>query len=90
MAEGILLAAFKKGIKVPKDLAVVGFDDIPSAAFTIPPLTTVRQPIYKKGEQAANMLINRIEGREEEISHLQLKPELIVRDSCGMKGSHPD
>ena len=83
IAEGVLLAAYEAGIRVPDDLAVVGFDDLPSSAFTIPPLTTVRQPIYDKGEQAANLIIDRIEGKTDEVVHVQLSPELVVRKSCG-------
>ena len=83
LAEGVMLAAYKAGINVPDQLAVVGFDDLPSSAYTTPPLTTVRQPIYEKGVQAASLIIDRIEGKATEPVHIQLDPELIVRDSCG-------
>lgn len=83
MAVGGLLAFYEAGVAVPDDVAVVGFDDLPGSAYTAPPLTTVHQPIYEKGEQAANMLIDRIEGAVKEVAHLQLRPELVVRASCG-------
>ena len=85
MAEGVLLAAYQAQLLVPRDLAVVGFDDLPSSAYTIPPLTTVRQPIYSKGEKAANLLIDRIEGNEEQVVHVHLDPMLVVRESCGAR-----
>src|SRR5690606_7765001 len=59
IAAGVLLALFESGISVPKDVSVVGFDDVPGSAFLIPPLTTISQPIYEKGQQAANILIDR-------------------------------
>lgn len=85
MATGCLLALHHEGRAVPKEVAVVGFDDLPGSGYTWPPLTTVRQPAHQKGEQAANILIDQIEGRADGIVHLQLRPELIVRETCGAK-----
>ena len=62
-------------------MAVVGFDDLPNAAYTYPPLSTIRQPIYEKGVAAAKLLIDQIEGQSTEPEHLMLAPELIVRRS---------
>lgn len=83
LAMGALLALDKENISVPEDIAVVGFDDLPFAQYTIPPLTTIRQPIYNKGKRAASLLINQIEGKGEEVVHENMKPKLVIRESCG-------
>jgi len=62
---------------------VVGFDDLPSARYTFPPLTTVRQPVYEKGRTAADLLIDQIDEGAVESVHRELTPELVVRNSCG-------
>ena len=84
IAMGALLALHKAGANVPGDVAIVGFDDLPTSQYIYPPLTTVRQPIYEKGERAASILIDHIEQEEEaEIVHANLEPDLVVRESCG-------
>lgn len=83
MAMGGLLALNEAGISVPHDVAIVGFDDLPTAAYTVPPLTTIRQPILEKGEYAANMLFDIIDGDPSEPKHIHLTPELVIRESCG-------
>lgn len=83
MAMGGVLALSEAGISVPHDVAIVGFDDLPTAAYTVPPLTTIRQPIFEKGERAAAMLFDLIDGHPLEQAHVHLTPELIVRESCG-------
>jgi LacI family transcriptional regulator len=83
MAMGALLALHEGGYDVPGDVAVVGFDGLPSSKYTIPPLTTVRQPVYEKGKKAANVLIDKIEGAGSSPAHTALEPELVVRKSCG-------
>ncbi len=88
IAQGALLAIHKSGLSVPDDVAVVGFDDLPGSQYTIPPLTSVHQPIYEKGVQAAKMLIEQIEGKQKEVSYVQLNPQLVIRESCG--ASAPD
>ena len=79
-AIGIMSAAQAAGFRVPDDLSVVGFDDIPAAAWTNPPLTTVRQPIVEKGRLAARLLIERMKGRTVE-SPSPLSTHLVVRNS---------
>ncbi len=59
----------------------MGFDDIPGAAFANPGLTTVRQPLLRMGEIAAQTLVNQIEGREECVAEIAIEPEFVVRDS---------
>ena len=62
-AIGVMTAAAQAGVRVPVDLSVVGFDDLPIAAWTNPALTTVRQPIVEKGRIAARLLIQRLQGK---------------------------
>jgi DNA-binding LacI/PurR family transcriptional regulator len=73
------------GINVGRDISVAGFDDIPWAAYTSPPLTTIRQPIYKIGRQTCSMLIDIVNGRPPENTRVMLTPELMVRASSGSK-----
>jgi DNA-binding LacI/PurR family transcriptional regulator len=76
------IRAFKEaGIRVPEDISVVGFDDIESAAFNSPTLTTVRQPLREMGEAAAQMLLKKIEGEEDVPQAIAVQPELIERQS---------
>jgi DNA-binding LacI/PurR family transcriptional regulator len=79
-AIGLMAAAREAGVQVPEDLSVVGFDDIPMAAWTNPALTTVRQPIADKGRLAASLLIRLLEG-EAVTSPPPLATSLVVRSS---------
>ena len=79
-AIGVLGAADAAGLKVPGDLSVVGYDDLPMAAWTSPPLTTVRQPIVEKGRLAARLLIQRLQGKVA-TSPPPLSTSLVVRGS---------
>lgn len=83
MAMGALLALDEADYRVPDDVAIVGFDDLPASQYTLPPLTTVRQPVYEKGQTAANLLIDQIENPDADPVHTELEPELVVRESCG-------
>ncbi len=85
VALGALAAIHDKGLKVPEDIAIVGFDDIFAAAYTIPSLTTVRLPAYKLGWQAADMLLKLIRGEKVENTKVFLDTELIIRQSCGAR-----
>lgn len=82
MAIGALQALQASGVRVPEDLSVAGFDDIPFAQYANPPLTTVRQPAYEKGLHAARILIESLENKSTPES-LILDVELIVRHSTG-------
>jgi LacI family transcriptional regulator len=62
-AYGAMLALHRRGLKVPQDVSLVGFDDLPTSSFTIPPLTTVHRSINEIGEGAAEAMIDLIEGR---------------------------
>lgn len=83
MAQGTLLALHEAGLKVPEDIAVIGFDDLPASRYSIPPLTTVHQPIYEKGAEATNIIIDQIEKKLDRVVHINLPPRLVVRASCG-------
>lgn len=84
MAIGAMRAARDQRLIVPDDLSVVGFDDIDLAQYTDPPLTTVHQPIRRKGEEAVRMLLSIIEGREPARSeHRRLETRLVIRGSTG-------
>jgi LacI family transcriptional regulator len=82
IALGAIRAIWDKGLKVPQDISLVGFDDIPQASFTTPRLTTVSVPKYEMGEMATNLLMERINGtgppeRKEEV----LETRLIIRET---------
>ncbi|HWC18304.1 MAG TPA: LacI family DNA-binding transcriptional regulator [Terriglobales bacterium] len=79
-AIGAIRALLDSGIKVPGDVSVIGFDDIQNAAFQNPRLTTIRQPLRRMGELAAETLLKRIRG-EEYPKIVAVEPELIVRES---------
>jgi LacI family transcriptional regulator, galactose operon repressor len=70
-------------LRVPDDVSVVGFDDLPFAPWTAPPLTTVRQPLRDMGAMAARMLLSLIKGRELAVYRAELATNLIVRASTG-------
>ncbi len=79
-AIGAIRALQEYGLRVPQDVSVMGFDDIPGAKFHTPSLTTVRQPLNRMGEVAAQSLLARIEGSTED-SEIAIEPELVVRES---------
>ena len=80
-AIGAIRAFEEAGLRVPEDISVVGFDDIALAAFSIPALTTVRQPLMKMGRIAAQTLLDRIEDRAPYIPEIAVEPDLIIRNS---------
>ncbi|MBC7291376.1 MAG: LacI family DNA-binding transcriptional regulator [Actinotalea sp.] len=82
MAIATLEAAADLGITVPDELSVVGFDDIPEAAATTPPLTTVAQPIQRMGSEAIGVLVELMAGREVATPHLRLPTRLVRRGTC--------
>ena len=83
MACGIVDAAAAAGVNVPRDLAVVGFDDTRVARMTRPPLTTVRVPMSDMGAKAIELLCHRLAESDRPYKRISLHPELIVRESCG-------
>ncbi len=83
MALGAISAAQKRGLSVGKDLAITGFDNIPLAEHSHPPLTTLHQPIYQIGDMVCEMLIKHIKGEPVETNEVLLQPSLIIRETCG-------
>lgn len=79
MAFGARLALFRRGMRVPDDVSLVGFDDETMAAFSIPPLTTVQQPSVEMGKAAANAILDLIDGKP--VTHQTFESKLILRDS---------
>ena len=82
VAVGALQACVELGRSVPEDLAIVGFDDIPLAALVTPALTTCRVSRHKLGEQAMQLLLDRIDGCAGQCEEIVLKPELVIRASA--------
>lgn len=89
LAFGVLQAARRTGRRVPEDLAVVGFDDIPLAAAVNPPLTTIAQPVGEIVSHAVELLLEQIASRDITLDRRRvvLKAQLVVRESCGSQGS---
>jgi len=89
-AIGAIRALKDAGLRVPEDVSVVGFDDIQSAAYSTPSLTTVRQPLFEMGQRGAQILLERIANREApHASEVVMAPELVVRESTGLAGAPP-
>lgn len=85
VAIGLLHELMRAGVKVPEDVAIVGYDDNAFAKQVLVPLTTVRQPAYDMGRIAAEMLLARLEGKLVERPHFVFQPELVIREST-MRG----
>jgi DNA-binding LacI/PurR family transcriptional regulator len=83
IALGVIAAIGQKGLRIPQDVAVVGYDDIPVSAYTSPPLTTVHLPAVEPGRIAGEMLISLVRGEEPKERVVKLETELIIRESCG-------
>ncbi len=82
MTVGALEAIHRRKLKIPKEIAVIGFDDLPWAEALDPPLTVVRQPAYAVGQAAAELLLKRLEDPKRAETHLKLLPKLVLRSSC--------
>ena len=81
MAVGVLQAARARGLRVPEDVSVVGFDDSEQAPIVTPPLTSVRQPLEEMGRMAAGLLTRLVEGQRVEALGVELGTKLVVRES---------
>lgn len=79
IAIGLLAACRKQGVSIPKDLSVIGFDDIGPAAYIVPPLTTIHQPCLKLGQLATTMMFDLIV--EQEVEDQVLDGDLVIRES---------
>ncbi len=80
-ALGVLRALFELGLRVPHDISVVGFDDLPEAAWAAPPLTTVRQPLSEMGQMATRTLLRMVNGEDPSSRRVELATELVTRAS---------
>jgi LacI family transcriptional regulator len=87
MAFGAMAAIQEAGLRIPEDIAVVGYDDIRLARFANPPLTTARAPEVELGRLGADMLMQLIKGKEPAARQVFLKSELVIRASCGMNNA---
>jgi LacI family transcriptional regulator len=87
MALGVLEAARQRGVSVPGELSVTGFDDLPASRWSSPPLTTVRQPLQEMGRLAARTVLRLAQGRAVDHQDVELSTRLIVRESTAPPGS---
>jgi LacI family transcriptional regulator len=84
LAIGVLHEAYERGLLVPRDLTVTGFDDIPFAGVSVPSLTSVRMPVREMVAEAIRIAIDEPRGASSDgISHSVLRPELVARGSSG-------
>lgn len=88
-AIGAIRAFRDHGIRVPEDVSVIGFDDIQSAAYHNPSLTTIRQPLRSMGSIAARILLERIRGKNDHPPQVTVLPELIIRESTAPPNPKP-
>ncbi len=92
-AIGSIRALEDLNLRVPRDVSVIGFDDIKAAAYTLPRLTTISQPLAELGRVATKNLLNRIHGTENESDEIKMEPRLVIRESTGpakvSKRAHP-
>jgi DNA-binding LacI/PurR family transcriptional regulator len=82
MALGAMRAVRDAGLRIPQDISIVGYDDLPLTAYCDPPLTTVQQPLEQFGQIGTQLLINALNQPETETKLVELEPSLTVRNSC--------
>ncbi len=87
MAIGVMNAIQDRGLEVGRDVAVIGFDDVPMAQYLRPPLTTIRQPVWEIGQRAIAMLLQLLNGKPPTERHILIAPELVRRASSGEPGA---
>jgi LacI family transcriptional regulator len=83
MALGAMRAVREAGLRIPRDIAFIGFDDLPLSTPVDPPLTTVHQPVYELGIKAVEFLIDLVDNKMKPSRHIIMGSELIIRESCG-------
>ena len=86
IANEIYINLARRGLRIPQDISVVGFDDLPHASRLNPPLTTVRQNLVEMAKKSVQFLVERMQ-KFSKLPHETLAVELIVRESCGSKQS---
>jgi LacI family transcriptional regulator len=82
-AYGACQALYRKGMSIPRDVSVIGFDDLPSSTYRLPPLTSVRQSTGELGERSAQAILELLAGRRPRIVAPEVK--LVVRESTGRR-----
>jgi DNA-binding LacI/PurR family transcriptional regulator len=87
VAFGVLTVIREHGLRVPEDIAIVSFDDVPMARYSYPPLTTVHVPAVEQGRKAGEMLLALMGSGEIPEKQILLETELVVRQSCGAADS---
>lgn len=87
MAIGAIRAVKESGLEIPRDISIVGFDDIQLAEYITPSLTTVNHPKYEWGEIAAKVLLNAINGEKNSMDTIMLPSRLVMRKSTGLRTS---
>jgi LacI family transcriptional regulator len=81
-ATGVYQALYRRNIRIPDQMSVIGFDDVTYTAQMSPPLTTIHQPLVEIGKMAANMLLRLIAGQPLDSNHVELSTSLVIRESC--------
>jgi LacI family transcriptional regulator len=79
MAYGVLLGLYRRGIRVPDDISIIGFDDQRTSAYTTPPLTTIRQPAIEIGETAAQAILQLL--KDKPLAMPTFPAKLVIRES---------
>ena len=82
IAIGALMNIYERGLSIPNDIAIAGYDNIPLAQTVYPPLTTVREPIHEKAKVAIDLLLRKIVNRRVKNKDIKFETELIIRDSA--------
>lgn len=83
MAGNVMRALQRLDLRVPEDIAIVGFDDLPQAQHTLPKLTTMRQPMHDIAKQIISILLDLIENGMQPPRQVVFEQELVIRQSCG-------
>lgn len=81
IALGAMKAITQRGLKIPDDVTIVGYDDISTCSIVNPSLTTIRQPTYLMRTKAAQLILNQLSNKFIEKKHILLEPELVVRET---------
>jgi LacI family transcriptional regulator len=87
-AAGVYQALYKRNIRIPDEMSVIGFDDVMYTAQMAPPLTTIHQPLIQMGRMATGMLLRLIAGLPLDSNHVELSTSLVVRESCAAPRTH--
>jgi LacI family transcriptional regulator len=82
MAMGVMDAVRNRGLRIPDDISIIGFDNIPQSELVRPALTTVSQPLEKMGRVATQMLLDLLKNPKKVAERIELPTELVARESC--------